>query len=496
MTSAFPSPKWWRKRDDALSSSNSSTPTQTPTQTSVAQAVPTSTTSQKYVVAHHMVGNTFPYTIDDWAADIALAHSSGIDAFALNVERDDWQPARVADAYQAASQSGTDFKLFMSFDMSSLPCASADDAQTLRTYITTYATHPNQFKYGGSVFASTFAGESCTFGQSSVPQGWSSQFTKHPELSGQNAVHFVPSFFVDPATFNTFADVMDGDFNFNSGWPIQVTTSFAQSVLSSVGAALSSLFANPTAKQALGQFVGSTDTDTQHISALAGMNAGAKTYMAAVSPWFFTHYGQDTFNKNFIYLTDNHLYATRWENLVSTRDKIDIVEIVTWNDYGESHYIGPIKGAQPNSQAWVDGFDHTGWLALTSYYAAAFKSGSYPQITEDRIIMWARPHPANANAPDPVGLPANAQITQDTLWALALTTAPSTVTLTTSASSAQTFSVPAGVSKLSVGLVPGDGMRGTIERGGAVVAEAAAEGFVFEGEPGAYNFNAFVAASP
>lgn len=38
----------------------------------------------------------------------------------------------------------------------------------------------------------------------------------------------------------------------------------------------------------------------------------------------------------------------------------DILEIVTWNDFGESHYIGPIHGAQPNSEAWVDGFDHTG----------------------------------------------------------------------------------------------------------------------------------------
>ena len=38
----------------------------------------------------------------------------------------------------------------------------------------------------------------------------------------------------------------------------------------------------------------------------------------------------------------------------------DLVEICTWNDFGESHYIGPIHGAQPNSQAWVDGFDHTG----------------------------------------------------------------------------------------------------------------------------------------
>lgn len=51
-------------------------------------------------VAHHMVGNTYPYTQEDWRDDISLAHTSGsIDAFALNVGRDDWQPARVADAY-------------------------------------------------------------------------------------------------------------------------------------------------------------------------------------------------------------------------------------------------------------------------------------------------------------------------------------------------------------------------------------------------------------
>lgn len=54
--------------------------------------------STKYVVAHHMVGNTFPYTPQDWADDIALAHASGIDGFALNMGTDDWQPAQVAAA--------------------------------------------------------------------------------------------------------------------------------------------------------------------------------------------------------------------------------------------------------------------------------------------------------------------------------------------------------------------------------------------------------------
>jgi glucan endo-1,3-alpha-glucosidase len=39
------------------------------------------------------------------------------DAFSLNVGREDWQRARVADAYAAALQLQTDFKLFLSLDM-------------------------------------------------------------------------------------------------------------------------------------------------------------------------------------------------------------------------------------------------------------------------------------------------------------------------------------------------------------------------------------------
>jgi len=58
----------------------------------------TTTTGPKYVVAHHMVGNTFPYTLQDWLDDINLAHSKSIDAFALNMGIDEWQPARVSDA--------------------------------------------------------------------------------------------------------------------------------------------------------------------------------------------------------------------------------------------------------------------------------------------------------------------------------------------------------------------------------------------------------------
>lgn len=52
----------------------------------------------KYVFVNHMVGNTFPYTAQDWLNDIKLAHANGIDAFALNVGADSWQSAKVQDA--------------------------------------------------------------------------------------------------------------------------------------------------------------------------------------------------------------------------------------------------------------------------------------------------------------------------------------------------------------------------------------------------------------
>lgn len=54
--------------------------------------------STKFVVAHFMVGNSYPYTLNDWLSDIQLAHESGIDGFALNVGSDSWQPQQVASA--------------------------------------------------------------------------------------------------------------------------------------------------------------------------------------------------------------------------------------------------------------------------------------------------------------------------------------------------------------------------------------------------------------
>lgn len=153
---------------------------------------------------------------------------------------------------------------------------------------------------------------------------------------------------------------------------------------------------------------------------------------------------------------------------------------------------------------------------MTAYYSAAYKTGSFPAITKDQLFMWSRTHPSSANAPDPVGKPTNFNLvsplrlvlstdplnlpsyalkSQDAVWTVVMATEPSTVTLSTSPSNSQTFSVPAGLTKLSIPILPGGTMHGTIERNGQTLVDLQPDGFNFIGNPQAYNFNAFVAAS-
>jgi glucan endo-1,3-alpha-glucosidase len=62
------------------------------------------------VFAHVIVGNTYNYNADMWVSDIGLAASKAIDAFTMNVGRDDWQPAQVKTAYDAAQRAAPNFK--------------------------------------------------------------------------------------------------------------------------------------------------------------------------------------------------------------------------------------------------------------------------------------------------------------------------------------------------------------------------------------------------
>lgn len=144
-----------------------------------------------------------------------------------------------------------------------------------------------------------------------------------------------------------------------------------------------------------------------------------------------------TSGEQFIYDCDNQLYARRWETIISNRDSVDIVQLLTWNDFGESHYLGPIHGnLPPGADAWTDGFDHTGaicfsasgatgaltplpasagFLEITSYFATWFKTGEQPTVAQDQLLMWARPHPKDAVANDTLSPPTNYELVRTVL---------------------------------------------------------------------------------
>lgn len=52
----------------------------------------------KVVVAHHIVGLTAAFTVDDWTSDMTLAKANGIDGFALNVGNDPFTTTQAQNA--------------------------------------------------------------------------------------------------------------------------------------------------------------------------------------------------------------------------------------------------------------------------------------------------------------------------------------------------------------------------------------------------------------
>lgn len=436
----------------------SATPTPTPTTTkAVATPTTTSTTAKavatgassgaKQVFAHYMLGNAYPLGVADFQRDIAQAQSAGIDGFALNVGPDSWMADRCNKMYQAAV--GTSFKLFVSLDMAVMAGSGIND---IAHWVTDYTSHPNQLFYQGKQFVSTFAGESVTFGQANAALGWA-LFKTQMAARGAN-IFFVPSFTaLGPAAAMGMAS-NDGAFSWDA-WP---TTNGAMS----------------------------TGEDSAYMAARNG-----KVYMAGVSPWFYTHFSY----KNWIYKSDD-LYTTRWEQIVQMQP--DFVEIITWNDYGESSYIGALDGATPydatiNSAQWVNGHDHTAWLELTKYYIQAYKQGSLPAVSQNQLFMWYRTHSKYATATaDPYGKPTNYDFADDNIYVTALLTAPATVAVS-SGGQTQTFQGVAGVNKFQfVGFQPGTPTVTVSQNGAQKLAQAGPQTIV--SSPQIYNWNPVVAS--
>ncbi|KAG4420137.1 hypothetical protein IFR04_006700 [Cadophora malorum] len=306
--------------------------------------------AQKAVFAHVVVGNTAAHSQATWAQDIQLARNTGIDAFVLNIAYPDGNiPGQVANAFAAAEAAGSGFKLFFAFDyLGGGQRWPSTGSNSVVSYLNQYKNSPAYFRYNNAPFVSTFEGVD------DINQ-WAEG---GPIRSAVGAIYFVPDWSsLGPQNFASHLNNVQGAFSWEM-WPNGAS--------------------NKT-----------TDSDFAWKGAIQG-----KSYMMGVSPWFFhsTNGG-----KKWVWRGDD-LWADRWAQTLQVNP--EFVQIVTWNDFGESMYVGPVRfGSEiaSGAEVYVDGQSHESWLDFLPYYIAKYKGHPF-DITRDQMQYWYRTHPAAAGS--------------------------------------------------------------------------------------------------
>ncbi|KAF6812301.1 alpha-glucanase [Colletotrichum musicola] len=416
------------------------------------------------VFCHFMMGIVGTRTSSsEYDEDMRRAQAAGIDAFALNIGADQYTDAQLALAYKSAADNG--MKVFLSFDFHSF---GVGEAAHVGSMIAKYASLPAQLRVDGKVFASSFVGDGFDVAAMRTAAGID--------------VFWAPN--VNPGSGSDF-NALDGAMNWLA-WPSNGRNKAPDSSrVASVG-----------------------EGDGIYFAALAG-----KPYIAPISPWFFTHFGPEVpYSKNWVFPSD-FLWYNRWREVLSMKPRF--LEILTWNDYGESHYIGRLDsphGDDGNSK-WSHGFPHNGWLDMAQPFIKAFHDGAEdpkPYIKEDKIVYWFRPtlKGIDCDATDTTmsdannssgnyfkGRPGGWESMRDEVFVVTLLTEPATLTMAV-AGKTKTVDAPAGAAKFSIGMTPGD-VSFNLKRGGNVKLSGTAGMKILDYCPcGIYNFNAYVGTIP
>lgn len=409
------------------------------------------------------VGNAGNYTQTDWETDIKLAQSAHIDAFALNIANDISAVTPALNlAFYVANQLG--FKLFLSLDYAGNGPWSKQDVLGL---CTTYCYNPAYYQAHGGPMISTFEGPGNA-------NDWH-------EIKSQTGCFFIPdwSSLGAKAALEQSDGVADALFSW-AAWP------WADWDMDTYGDASYWYY--------LGQ-------------------AGDKSYMMPASPWFYTNL--PGYNKNWLWRGDE-IWYDRWIQIIYNQP--EFVEIIPWNDYGESHYIGPLYdkameaftiGEAPYN--FAEGYPHDGWRAFLPFLIDMYKYGSAP-INREGVQAWWRRSSASSGCSDG-GTTGNtatqlqiesppSQILQDDIFFSALLSSDASVSVTVGGTplSASWTRKPDGGEGLYHGKAHFGSSVGevviTISRAGSIIAVSASGANGAIGPQscinGINNYNAFV----
>ncbi|WPG99195.1 Hypothetical protein R9X50_00200600 [Acrodontium crateriforme] len=146
------------------------------------------------------------------------------------------------------------------------------------------------------------------------------------------------------------------------------------------------------------------------------------------------------------------LFADRFSSLAGGKDCInpDIIELLTWNDFTESHYLRDLPSQyDENAKDFVElgdmghyiwGQDHAAWRIIARYYLTMWKTGSPPAITTDQVVFWYHIHPKDAvcSGGSSTGI-RNYLFPEDAVLAWALVKSPATISISVGSNNYQNF---------------------------------------------------------
>jgi glucan endo-1,3-alpha-glucosidase len=204
--------------------------------------------------------------------------------------------------------------------------------------------------------------------------------------------------------------------------------------------------------------------------------------------------------KNWLFYSED-LFHYRWEEVLTL--KPPLIEIVTWNDYGESHYIGPVNRRYPGdndgSKVYADtDMPHVAFRALAKLYIAAYKAGmtsvDVSLIQEDQVMYWYRTAPKGAIASsDPLPPPRGRDLVNDVVFVVTALKEPGQLKVT-SGPTVTTVGVGAGVAITWATMGVGT-QSFEVSRNGATVLQGTATKQITS-SPSIYNFNVFTGVFP
>ncbi|KAI1325243.1 glycoside hydrolase family 71 protein [Xylariaceae sp. FL0255] len=457
------------------SSSTSSTRTTTSTKTTTTTK-PTSTTTKSsstttstgtsptgtgLVFAHYLIG-TVDSTTNHAQLDVQNAMAAGIDAFALNQgdPSASWSLSTLQQLFTAAEATNGKFKLFFSFD-------TFQDG-TVSDHVSPFLMYKGSSAYllgpNGLPVVSSYGGYSLLSEWQSFKDQYSVYLIPNLDVAGAGDTS---EYYTDPSSYlASYESIVDGYFSWESAWP-QSTSGVPQNV-SSTGDATVMSYAHST----------------------------GKTYMMGLSSLQF----KDCCGGYYYRIGESNL-PQRMTEILQLRP--DFTEVITWNDAGESHYIGNVwneslTGTTILNYANTATWPHNAWQPLITSFIAAYKAGvsatqMEPPGTAPIGAMWYRPNFKSCSNVSG-GPPANAASALDAVnYAVVMPQGTTGASLVITSGSQTFSSIPLNAG-LNYGTV--EGMQAGPQSARVVVNGAtsvqAKSVFDVQANPSTCNFNYFV----